>query len=240
MKRHFLAGLLALPALFLFSIANLHSTAQPAQAATFAFQTDMYGFDNVPAVDTVAYGFVRFFFNDARTEADYNVDVKGFSTSTVLSADIHRGARGVNGPVVKHLADGGFIVTGGHMRLSAEERRELEAGLWYISLKTVDHPDGVLRGQIILPAGFDPNVVAPAPPIGEQVAPADLGKRPTPQPFVPVVIVPPTQVPAPPTPIVVPSNPPLPLVTAPSAPVVGEGVFSPIRPPNTGDAGLLR
>ena len=78
MKRHFLAGLLALPALLLFSITALPGSTRPALAATFAFQTDMYGFDNVPAVDTVSYGFVRFFFNEARTEADYNVDVKGY------------------------------------------------------------------------------------------------------------------------------------------------------------------
>ena len=240
MKRHFLACLLAIPALVLLSSAALPRLARPAQAATFVFQTDMYGTENVPSVDTVAYGFVRFFFNEARTEADYNVDVKGYSGPVVTGADIHRGAKGVNGPVVKHLADGGFIVTGGQMKLSAEERRELEAGLWYISLKTVDHPEGALRGQIIPPAGFDPNVVAPAPPIGEQLAPADLNRRPAVQPSVVVSVPadPPAQVAAapPPAPVVAPANPPLPPVAAPSLDL---GVLGPIRPPNTGDGALL-
>ena len=49
-------------------------------------------------------------------EADYTVDVKGLSSTYITGADIHRGGRGLNGPVVKHLADGGFIVIGGHIQ----------------------------------------------------------------------------------------------------------------------------
>ena len=62
----------------------------------------------VPPVDSIGWGFVRFFFSQDRLSADYTVDVKGFSGNIVLGADIRRSAPGTNGPIIHHLADGGF------------------------------------------------------------------------------------------------------------------------------------
>jgi hypothetical protein len=136
-----------------------------ASAATVVFQTDMYGSEQVPAVRTNAWGFVRWFFNDQKTEADYTVDVKGISGNQVSGADIHRGRSGVNGPVVRKLADGGFIVAAGHIRFSSADLNEMAGGNWYISLKSKQFPNGELRGQIVLPEGFWlPPAAAPAPP----------------------------------------------------------------------------
>lgn len=145
--------------------------ARAATAATFVFETGIYGSEQVPPVQTAAYGFVRFFFNESRTAADYTIDVKGLATGLVLGADIHRGASGEQGPVVKHLADGGFIVAAGHLRLHDEDLEELISGNWYVSLKTEDHPDGELRGQIVPPAGFLPDG-SPPPDVAAEVAAA--------------------------------------------------------------------
>ena len=221
MTRRLLTGLFALPALLVLALAVSHPSARTTHAEAFVFQTDMYGTENLPPVTTVAYGFVRFFFNEDRTAADYNVDVKGYSANVVTGADIHKGAKGVNGPAVKHLADGGFIVTGGHMSLSAQDLRDLEAGLWYVSLKTIDHPEGALRGQVIVPAGFFPSPPTPlvvAPPLADAEPPSTGGVLPA-----------------------APQDPVIP--TAPSQPIaVGEpapGTGPVFRPPNTGDGGLL-
>jgi hypothetical protein len=129
----------------------------------FVFQIDLSGAEEVPPVETVAWGFVRFFFNEDRSEADYTVDVKSLSNTLVAGADIHRGAKGANGPVVFHLADGGFIVTGGHLSLTPAELREMASGDWYASVKTYANPEGELRGQIVVPAGFLPNQATPTP-----------------------------------------------------------------------------
>ena len=240
MFRPFLAGL----TLVAFAL-SIFRPVPSLQAEGIVFQTDMYGTENIPSVTTVAYGFVRFFFNDARTAADYTVDVKGYNGSQVTGADIHRGARGSNGPVVKHLADGGFIVTGGRASFSAQELQEMAAGLWYVSLKTVDYPDGALRGQIVLPAGFTPGSTGPAPgipplpglPVEGQppgyVAPSppEVVAPPAPAPGVEAIRV----SPEPAVDLSVP--PPAPAPSFTDAAAIAGGI---IRPPNTGSGGLLR
>ena len=214
-------------AVLLVLLLALGSTpaSHPVGAETLVFQTDMYGTENIPAVTTVSYGFVRFFFNDARTAADYTVDVKGYNGTQVTSADIHRGARGVNGPVVKHLADGGFIVTGGRTTFSQQDLQDMAAGLWYVSLKTVDHPEGALRGQIVLPAGFMP---ASSPRV-EPVAQLPALEAPVETERSGDESLPPVNQPL--APSSVPSSPPPSTDNAPA-----RSIF---RPPNTGDGGLL-
>ena len=134
-----------------FSFAPRHE----ARAATLVFQADMYPRNVVPPVnDNVSYGFVRFFFNDARTEADYTVDVKGLSNSLVTGADLYRGQPGTRGTLVKHLADGGFIVTAGHMSFTPADWQAMASGEWYVQVTSTLNPDGAMRGPIILPASF--------------------------------------------------------------------------------------
>lgn len=138
------------------------------EAAPFVFETDMYGTNQVPPVNSIGWGFVRFFFSEDRLSADYTVDVKGFSGSLVLGADIHRGSPGTNGPVIHHLADGGFITTSGHLKLTPADLDDMATGLWYASLKTTLHPEGEMRGQIVLPATFR---LPPPGPVQEPPAP---------------------------------------------------------------------
>jgi len=66
---------------------------------------------------------------------------------------------------VRHLADGGFIVTAGKLRLTPDELAEFVSGAYYVSLRTKDHPDGEIRGQVIVPGDFlpAPPTSAPAP-----------------------------------------------------------------------------
>jgi hypothetical protein len=238
--------LVSLVFLLVFTVAP---SASRLDAEGIVFQTDMYGTENIPPVTTVSYGFVRFFFNDDRSAAEYNVDVKGYDGGQVLGADIHRGARGVNGPAVKHLADGGFIVTGGRTTFSEQDLKDMAAGLWYVSLKSVDHPEGALRGQIVLPAGFSPG--SSGPPAGIPPLPGlpVEGVRPAPPaPAAPIPVVPsspPPEAVSDPSPTVeldtpapvaiIPAAPPAPPVTAPAPASPPVPIF---RPPNTGSGGL--
>ncbi len=179
------------------------SAATPASNAAVAnpyvFETDMFGTNVVPPVDTVSWGFVRWFFNADRTEADYTVDVKGLSNTLVTGADVHKAPKGQNGPIVHHLTDGNFIVTSGHMRFTPSDWNDMAAGLWYVTLTSTLHPDGEIRGQVVLPPDFFPNLATPTP-----VAPPPLA-----------------QVPASPPPPPPPAPPPLPVAI--KAPNTGSG-----------------
>lgn len=164
--------------LTLLYASGFHPSSR-AQAETFVFETQMYGQNQVPPVNTVGWGFFRFFFNEDRTAADVTVDLKGLAGDAVVSADIHRGKPGTNGPVVKHLADGGYIVTSVRVTFTRAEIEEMAAGDWYISLKTTSHPNGELRGQIEPPPGFLPTPEPPAlPPVAS-----------TPEPQRPAVVI---------------------------------------------------
>jgi hypothetical protein len=206
----FLAVILAV----LWLAAPLGATAN----APFVFQTDMFGSNVVPPVQTGAWGFVRFFFNEDRTEADYTVDVKGLSDSLVSGADLRFGPPGVQGPVVRHLADGNFIVTSGRLRLNAAELADFVAGNYYVVLYTKEHPDGELRGQVYVPGGFVPGTAATGSGRDFAGIPAPTGPSQSAEVVAPVELVAPVQV-APP-----PEQAPAP-----------RGL---ITPPNTGDAGL--
>jgi CHRD domain len=150
---------LLLPVFALFVALAAALPDGSVKAAAYVYQVDMHGTDQIPPVSTNAWGFVRFFFSDDRNSADYTVDVKGVSGSIVTGADIRRGQRGVNGPVVYHLADAGFIVASGHINFRPGDIEDMMAGNWYATLSTATNPGGELRGQIFLPA----NVRDPAP-----------------------------------------------------------------------------
>lgn len=171
--------------LLLFSLPLLALLGlTPAQGQTpesYVLQIDMRGENMVPPVETHAWGFVRFFFNADRTEAEYTVDLKGYSNTSVTGAAIHRGARGENGPVLFELAGGGFIVTAGHLSLTPEQVREFASGNWYVSLTTVFHPEGEIRGQIVAPPGFLPGTSV-APPPTQPAAPSQPQPQATPVP----------------------------------------------------------
>jgi hypothetical protein len=183
-----LIGIVAFSALIIPGLAQTHET----KAAAYVFETRMYGENQVPPVDTVGWGFFRFFFNEDRSAADVTVDIKGLAGDAVTSADIHRGAPGQNGPVVKHLADGGYIVTSAHVTFTKAELQEMASGAWYISLKTETHPNGELRGQIMPPADFLTSApvptAAPAEPVESAPPPV---QRPIGNPGGSLTIVPP-------------------------------------------------
>lgn len=160
MTSRLLLGFIALSLL----VGSGLSSSSETKAADYVFETQMFGTEQVPPVNTPAWGFFRFFFNADRSSADVTVDIKGLAGLNVISADIHRGAPGTNGPVVKHLADGGYIVTAATVTFTKAELAEMVAGNWYISLKTQDNPNGELRGQIRPPADFLPNAPAPVAP----------------------------------------------------------------------------
>jgi len=61
---------------------------------------------------------------------------------------------GHNGPVAIWLTKKGEPVKSpinGRATLSPKEATEFEAGDWYINVRTKDHPEGEVRGQVVPP-----------------------------------------------------------------------------------------
>ena len=169
------------------------SPRHEARAAGLVFQADMYPRNVVPPVnDPISYGFVRFFFNDARTEADYTVDVKGLSNSLVTGADLYAGLPGTRGTLVKHLADGGFIVTAGHMSFTPASWQAMANGEWYVQVTSTLNPDGAMRGTIVLPPSFFATIpgYAPGQPPSVPILPPTISP--------PAVVAPPVIIQGPP------------------------------------------
>lgn len=217
------------PALLLLVYFALVS--RPAvRAETFIVQIDMTGSESVPRVETPAYGFVRFFFDETRRNADYTVDVKGLSGSLVTGAEIRRGLPGTNGPLVKRLADGGFIVTSGRLRLTPAELQEMLSGSWYVIVRTVRYPEGEMRGQIVLPPDFLPATPAPeAAPLPEQAASLPEWQNGS---LPPLLTLPGEQA-------VTMARPAVEALMEPAAAPTQEPGPVRLTPPNTGGAGLL-
>jgi hypothetical protein len=167
---------------------------------------------------------VRFFFSEDRAQADYTVDVKGLSGSLVEGADLRLGGPGAEGPVVRHLAGGGFIVTGGRLQLSSSELADLIDGRYYVTLYTKDHPNGELRGQVYVPAGFVPGTTSNGNDRNFVGIPAPIAPA-SPAPAQPLAAAEEPRADAAPS--------------APPAEAPPPAFRSPIRPPNTGDGGLI-
>ncbi|MCB9160126.1 MAG: S8 family serine peptidase [Caldilineaceae bacterium] len=125
------------------------------------------GAEEVPAVETDTIG-AQFVAYDV-DQNDMFVRVTVVPTPTVpievIGAHIHAGAAGVNGDVVRSLEpEPGFFPTVVTDTLTVEisitdlvtdEIDALIAGNLYINVHTTEHPDGEVRGQILL----DPYVV---------------------------------------------------------------------------------
>jgi hypothetical protein len=110
------------------------------------------GAQEVPPVSTVGTAFARFTFDENTGTLDFFVTQFGFSANVVTAAHIHRGAVGVNGPIIHFISATGFIQASGRLQLSAADVADLKAGNLYLNVHSVDYPAGYARAQLFLPA----------------------------------------------------------------------------------------
>jgi hypothetical protein len=116
-------------------------------------------------------GLARFVFDDVTNELSFFVTVTGVSPDEITAAHIHRGARGVNGPIIHFLSATGFTQVSGRIQLSAADVADLRAGNLYANIHSKTNPGGVARGQIVLPAA----PARPAAAASPAVAPPRTG-----------------------------------------------------------------
>jgi hypothetical protein len=170
LKRTWAGGLIGLCVL-LFVLLN------PAQASLI-FTATLDGDQEVPPVDTTAFGHAHFEFNEALTEMYYELHV--FDIVDITQAHIHLAPPGVNGPVVLWLYPSGppaalipgefngllasGTVSGADLvgelagELLSALHAEMLAGNSYVNVHTLGHPPGEIRGQIT--AVPEPSILA--------------------------------------------------------------------------------
>ena len=131
---------------------------------TVHFFARLTGREEVPPVNTNAFGSADFVFNDDFTRLRFRLVVNDLDKFT--QAHIHLGMRGQNGPVVVFLfgpvtrgisVDTG-VVTGtiteddlvGPLQGMClfELARQMKAGNTYVNAHTEKYPNGEIRGQI--------------------------------------------------------------------------------------------
>ncbi|HEV8580461.1 MAG TPA: CHRD domain-containing protein [Thermoanaerobaculia bacterium] len=119
--------------------------ASPALGQTFVF--DLRGDQEVPPVSSPASGGCMGVLNQgAGTFALTCVhDVTG---ATIMH--IHRGAVGVNGPVVFDLGDPASPVTATWTGMMSADIADILAGNLYINIHTAGRPAGEIRGQVLV------------------------------------------------------------------------------------------
>jgi len=145
--------------LVVFALA-LGGRADSAEAAIITVNVTAVGAQENPPVSGPGYAITRFTFNTDTKRLDYQVTVNGLSESFVTASHIHRGAVGVNGPIIHNLSLVPFTQIAGSVTLSDADVRDLEAGLLYVNVHSTTNPGGFARGQIVLPSSAAP---APAP-----------------------------------------------------------------------------
>ena len=147
------------------SVSLLGGGASPVHAVPVSFDVNATGAAENPPVTGPGSAFGRFTFDKDTKQLTYFVRVNGLSSNQVTAAHIHRGAVGVNGPIVYPLATEAFAQVSGTITLTDADIADLEAGRFYLNVHSVDNPGGFARGQMILPGA------APAPAVTATATP---------------------------------------------------------------------
>lgn len=110
----------------------------------------MVGAQENPPVTSAGSGFARFTFDEATKVLTYSVTISGIPAGEVTASHIHRGAAGVNGPIVYNLSTVGFTTVSGSITLTDADVADLKAGNFYVNAHSTTNPGGFARGQINL------------------------------------------------------------------------------------------
>jgi hypothetical protein len=122
--------------------------AGTASAATEKFSATLSAASEVPASTSTGSGTATVSLDTATHEITYDVTFKGFA-SAATAAHIHGPAEpGKNAGVVVPLGNAPTSPIHGTAKLTADQEKQLAAGMYYINVHTKNHPGGAIRGQL--------------------------------------------------------------------------------------------
>jgi hypothetical protein len=126
-----------------------------AKAAPTSFTVQLAGSQVVPAVTSSGTGVANLTYDPASRLLTWSITYTGLSSPVTMAHFHGPAAPGKNsGPVIP-ISHGGAVKSPmkGKATLTPAQAKELAAGDWYINLHTKGHPDGEVRGQVMLPKG---------------------------------------------------------------------------------------
>jgi hypothetical protein len=104
--------------------------------------------EQVPAVHgSGETGTATFSLDALRSTLEYTVT---HTVAAPTGAHLHLGIAGENGEVLLPLAVAPGVLSG-TLRLTPEQASHIAQGRVYVDIHSADHPDGVIRGQVVLP-----------------------------------------------------------------------------------------
>ncbi len=122
--------------------------AGAALAATEKYHATLSAASEVPPTKSTGSGEVSASLDTATHELTYDVTFSGFS-SDVTAAHIHGPAEpGKNAGVVVPLGNAPKSPIHGTAKLTAEQEKQLAAGLYYVNVHSKNNPSGAVRGQL--------------------------------------------------------------------------------------------
>jgi CHRD domain len=154
----------ALAALVALSVFAVRTVQRPIEAAPVEFTVQVTGAEEVPPVNSGS-AVAKFKFNDDTNLLEYDITVSGVPANQVTAAHFHRGAPGVNGPIIYTLSTTGFTNLNFSLTLTPQDEADLKNGQWYVNIHSQENPSGFARGQMIVPGtpGAAPAAAAAAP-----------------------------------------------------------------------------
>ncbi|MBX9975912.1 CHRD domain-containing protein [Cytobacillus firmus] len=136
------------------------------------FKARLKGENEVPPVETNAFGFAKFAANKNRTKIKFALEVENIKN--FVQAHIHFGKRGVNGPVIVFLfgadletleeqngittrrgvvtgiiTDDDIVENDAGIETVEDLLKFMEKELTYVNAHTEQNPSGEIRGQIV-------------------------------------------------------------------------------------------
>lgn len=117
-------------------------------STTPGYQATLSGYEVVPTVATAASGSATFALSADGTTLTYDVTLMPASLAPT-AVNLHLGAVGENTGTTHQLTPVSAHMTG-QVSLGLDEQTALTQGQLYIDVQTAAHPNGELRGQIVL------------------------------------------------------------------------------------------
>lgn len=126
------------------------------------YAAELRGSNENPPVTTGAFGSAFVTFDPINNTVTWEVNTTGIANPSL--AHIHRGAAGVNGPIVVDFATSAAQIPGGRTsgtrsvaNLSQTDRENLlnAPGGFYVNVHSSAHPTGELRGQLVPANEYD-------------------------------------------------------------------------------------
>lgn len=130
--------------LLLFHIESCKQDTSQGDPMT-KFKATLTGGQEIPANPSAATGVAIITYN--REGRTFTVEISYSNGFTPSAGNVHQGALGTNGPVIKPFTSLSGTVISGY--LNEPQVADLFSNLYYINVQSSLYPAGEIRGQII-------------------------------------------------------------------------------------------